>query len=67
MNSAGADNIYREGTGIRAKENPDLPLVIFKYYQRIYYCAVADNPQHKHLAYFERELIPPTTEDALIR
>ncbi len=53
------DNIYQEGSTITAKENPALKLVIMKYYQRIYYCAIADDPEHKHLAYFERELISP--------
>lgn len=48
-----------ERSHITAKENPALPLVIVKYYQRIYYCAVIGNPDHKHLAYFEGELNPP--------
>ncbi len=53
------DNKYPEGTRITAKANPTLPLVIIRYYQRIYYCAVINNPAHKHFAYFERELTPP--------
>lgn len=44
---------------ISAKADPALQLKIMKYYQRIYYCAVADDASRKHLVYFERELIPP--------
>lgn len=53
------DNIYKEGTVITAKVDPGLKLIIKKYYQRIYYCAVVSDPERKHLVYFERELIPP--------
>jgi len=53
------DNIYKEGTVICAKENPGLQLIITKYFQRIYYCAVIGEPKHKILAYFERELLAP--------
>lgn len=59
MKLAIEDNIYPLGTRIAARENPTLPLVVHTYYQRIYYCAVVDKPEHKHFAYFERELIPP--------
>jgi hypothetical protein len=59
MQTLSNDNIYPEGTLITAKVNPGLPLVIRKYYQRIYYCAIVGDPAHKHFAYFERELIPP--------
>lgn len=55
-----AYNIYKEGTIIAAKADPGLSLVIVRYYQRIYYCAVAGEPDRKHFAYFERELIPPS-------
>jgi hypothetical protein len=61
MHTTSDDNIYKEGTLITAKANPTQQLVIQKYYQRIYYCAVVGDSQHKHLAYFERELIPPAT------
>jgi hypothetical protein len=53
------DNRYKDGTFISAKVNPGLKLVIKRYYQRIYYCAVVGEPKRKHFAYFERELIPP--------
>lgn len=54
-----SDNIYPEGTLIKANENPGLQLRIMKYYQRIYYCAVVDDPTQKQRVYFERELIAP--------
>ena len=52
------DNIYELGAQVTAKVDPALKLIIVKYYQRIYYCAEADNPSGKHLAYFENELNP---------
>lgn len=64
MHTLSKDNIYPTGTLIKAKVNPALPLIIHKYYQRIYYCAVVDDPDHKHFAYFERELIPPVNKDS---
>lgn len=51
------DNIYPIGTRISARENPTRELIIHSYYQRIYYCALADDPTHKHLVYFEKDLI----------
>ena len=53
------DNLYKEGTVIYAKVEPTRKLIITKYHQRIYYCAVVDQPDQNHVAYFERELIPP--------
>lgn len=53
------DNIYKEGSFIYAKVDPELKLVIVKYKQRIYYCAAVDHPEQNNFAYFERELIPP--------
>jgi hypothetical protein len=54
-----ADNIFKVGTVITAKSNPDVKLLIAKYYQRTYYCTVIGEPDRKPLAYFERELIAP--------
>lgn len=62
MDISNEDNIYAVGTKIYANEDPARQLIIHKYYHRIYYCAVADDPGHKHFAYFERELIPPTDD-----
>ena len=57
------DNTFQEGTVITAKSDPGVKLVIMKYYQRIYYCSVVGDANHKPLTYFERELIPPSTSD----
>lgn len=54
-----SDNIYPEGILITAIENPGLQLRIMKYYQRIYYCAIVNDPAQKQRVYFERELIAP--------
>jgi len=59
MNEIIADNIYKAGTLIVAKVNPLLKLKIERYHKRIYYCSVVGAPQHKHLVYFERELVAP--------
>lgn len=52
------DNIYPEGTLVSAKVNPSLQLVIKRYLQRIYYCAVVGNEHEKQQAYFEKEIMP---------
>jgi hypothetical protein len=56
------DNLYKEGSTITAKANPGQKLVIRRYLQRIYYCAVINEPDRKDLVYFERELIPPVSD-----
>lgn len=53
------DNLYKEGTLITAKASPDRHLMINRYYKRIYYCTPVNEPMHKLLAYFERELRVP--------
>lgn len=50
------DNIYKEGTLITAKASPNRQLLINRYYKRIYYCTPVNEPTHKLLVYFEREL-----------
>jgi hypothetical protein len=55
------ENIYKEGSTVSAKTAPGIKLVIMKYYQRIYYCAVEGSPELKPLAYFERELVAPAS------
>ncbi len=52
------DNIFKVGAIMSAKIHPQIRLTITKYYQRIYYCSVVDDPTQRHIAYFERELIP---------
>ena len=44
-----------------AKAAPECKLIISRYYKRIYYCKEAERESNKLLAYFERELIAPTT------
>jgi hypothetical protein len=53
------DNIYPVGTIITAKEDVTTKLVVKKYYQRIYYCAILSGEDGKQKVYFERELIAP--------
>ena len=53
------DNLFKEGTLVSAKVAPDRGLLIDRYYKRIYYCKPLNDPAHKLLVYFERELIPP--------
>jgi hypothetical protein len=58
------DNIFPKGSEVYAKVNPTLKLVVRRYVKRIYYCTIQENPAHKDLVYFERELMgdPPTPE-----
>jgi hypothetical protein len=53
------DNNYKSGTFITAKNDSEKQLIINRYLDRIYYCEAVNDPEHKLLAYFERELIPP--------
>ncbi|HRJ29884.1 MAG TPA: hypothetical protein PLV21_06455 [Cyclobacteriaceae bacterium] len=53
------DNIYEVGSFIAAQENPNCRL-------RIYYCQPVDDPTHKVLAFYERELIPPSVAIPLL-
>jgi hypothetical protein len=66
-NEINNDNIYKEGTIICAKVDPALKLMIMKYRQRIYYCAVVDHPEQNNLVYFEKELIPPDVKDQQVQ
>jgi hypothetical protein len=54
------DNIYQEGSFTSAKNDPTRKLVINRYLGRIYYCTAVDDPSQKLLAFFERELTPPS-------
>ncbi len=56
------DNCYPVGMRVFARAHPAQPLLVHTYYKRIYYCAVVDDPQHPHYAYFEAELIPPRSD-----
>jgi hypothetical protein len=50
-------NRYKEGETVCAKANPLVELVIRRYVDRIYYCKIKADPDHKELVYFDRELI----------
>lgn len=52
------ENLFPIGSEVFAKVNPDLKLTIRQYLKRIYYCTINNNPAHKDLVFFERELIP---------
>ena len=51
------ENIFPEGAVVYARENPAIALVVRRYVGRIYYCTLQNNPSHKELVYFERELM----------
>ncbi|MFN7495184.1 MAG: hypothetical protein ACK5RG_19855 [Cyclobacteriaceae bacterium] len=50
------ENKFKEGEEVFDAVHPNQKLIIRKYYNRIYYCKVVDDPSSKELAYFEREL-----------
>ncbi|HEY0744761.1 MAG TPA: hypothetical protein VGD40_25015 [Chryseosolibacter sp.] len=52
------DNLFTEGSLVTAKQHPEVPLKVVRYYQRIYYCARVGDETRKQLVYFERELLP---------
>ena len=54
--SNNSDNKYKEGQVVYAIENPGLKLIVRRYLDRIYYCKVHEDPDHKDLVYFERQL-----------
>ena len=60
MSYRNQDNIYPEGTILSAKIAPSIKLKVMSYNQRIYYCCEVGQEDKKPLAYFERELTPPS-------
>lgn len=52
------ENKFKEGEIVRAKVHPNQNLIVRRYVDRIYYCKIQENPGHKDLVYFERELLP---------
>ena len=50
------ENIFPEGSVVYAKEVPTLKLVVRRYVDHIYYCTIPEDPSHKDLVYYEREL-----------
>ncbi len=57
------ENKFKEGEVVRAKENINQNLIVRRYVDRIYYCKIQEDPNHKDLAYFERELLPVQIKD----
>jgi len=57
MNKNFVQNKYEAGDVVYAKEKPTLKLVVRRYIDQIYYCKIQDDPDHKDLVYFERELL----------
>ena len=57
MSKQFVQNKYMPGDVVYAKVNPTLKLKIRRYIDQIYYCKVQDDPDHKELVYYERELV----------
>ncbi len=57
------ENKFKEGEVVQAKVNPTQNLVIRRYVDRIYYCKIQENPGHKELVFFERELVPHNIQE----
>lgn len=56
MSTTTQENKYAEGSSVYALTKPDQKLVVRRYVERVYYCTIPDQPDHKDLVYFEREL-----------
>lgn len=52
---------YKAGDRVHAKANPNMPLVVRRFLDQIYYCRKAGDPDGKDLVFFERELSSGTT------
>ncbi len=52
------ENLYLQGTTVSERVFPFRKLWIRRYFHRIYYCQILQNPQAKELAMFEREIMP---------
>jgi len=52
------ENKFKEGEVVRAKVNPNQNLVVRRYVDKIYYCKIQENLNHKDLVYLEWELLP---------
>lgn len=50
------ENKYPEGSAVHALEAPEILLTVRRYVDRVYYCTVTNDPAHKDMIYFEREL-----------
>lgn len=54
-------NKYKEGDVVYAIAEPKQKLIIRRYTEAIYYCKLAEDPEHRDLVYFERELTSQAT------
>lgn len=62
MNALSDENKYPVGAIVYAVVNPQRLLKIKRYYKRIYYCTLADDPGQRAHVYFQRELMSPEEE-----
>ena len=48
---------FKAGDVVYSKVNPAQKLVVRRFVDSIYYCKVQNDPNHKELVFFERELM----------
>ncbi len=48
---------YQAGDKVFAKVDPEIPLVVRRYVNRIYYCKFQNQPEKSEIALFEREIV----------
>jgi len=48
---------YKAGEKVFAKAHPEVPLVVRRYVDRIYYCRFSKSPDAGELVLFEREIV----------
>lgn len=58
-----SENKYKEGEVVYERTHPSQKLVIGRYADRVYYCKALENPTRKELVYFERELLPDSSDN----
>lgn len=47
---------FKEGESVCTIVAPEVALVVRRYVDRVYYCKIISDPEHRDLIYFEREL-----------
>ena len=47
---------FKERESVCAIIAPEVALVVRRYVDRVYYCKIISDPEHRDLIYFEREL-----------
>lgn len=50
-------NSFNVGDTVFSKSEPDRPLIVRRYLQRIYYCRLKNDDNDVDLVFFERELV----------